>query len=367
MKKNRPLKLFVLKGEVLGVQVYRGFAPLCDLARISKADIYDQVLNPTGTQRDLSPKHAKEAYLYVKDRKLAFWPEVFLAIRNPRALKFTEKNSRSHLGLIEFDIQAIETDPGISISRVDGNHRLHYAHGNEPEYEPLDRTVSFCMAIGLSRKQEIALFRDINDNQKAMNTSHLDNIEVRLTREDVLRKRSPDLYVAQQLGRDPKSPFAGIIFEGGKRLASAYLPLRSLRTGVAYMLSRSSQLPLLNDIDVQYRLIRNYFQAVKKWQPKAWKHPRDFLLMRGAGLWAVSFLGATIIDRVLSTNKFTTSAMLRILKSGKQWDWSKEGDFRGYSGRSGALEISKKISTQFYDKNRLSSAELYKKILQDDE
>ena len=48
----------VIRGEVLGVTVFRGYAPLSVLSKVSKPDIYDQKTNPTGTQRDLSPKHA---------------------------------------------------------------------------------------------------------------------------------------------------------------------------------------------------------------------------------------------------------------------------------------------------------------------
>lgn len=75
------LKLPVVRAKVLGVNVYRGFANLGDLADVSKADIYDQKGNPTGTQRDLSPSHARDAYEYVKNRDLGFWPEVFLCAR----------------------------------------------------------------------------------------------------------------------------------------------------------------------------------------------------------------------------------------------------------------------------------------------
>jgi len=63
------LEIPVIRGIVLGVTVYRGHAKLSDLARISSADIYDQINNPMGTQRDLSIKHAKDAYEYVKNRE----------------------------------------------------------------------------------------------------------------------------------------------------------------------------------------------------------------------------------------------------------------------------------------------------------
>ena len=43
------LEIPVVKSKVLGVEVVRGFARLCDLSRISSADIYDAKTNPTGT------------------------------------------------------------------------------------------------------------------------------------------------------------------------------------------------------------------------------------------------------------------------------------------------------------------------------
>jgi len=55
-----------------------------------------------------------------------------------------------------------------------------YADGKESGYSRIEKMVSFCLAYDLSREEEIQLFRDINDNQKRMNTSHLDGIVVRL-------------------------------------------------------------------------------------------------------------------------------------------------------------------------------------------
>src|SRR5256885_8502921 len=94
IKKHRtqlPKTLVVpaIRGRVLGVNVYRGFAKLCDLADISQADIYDQEKNPTGTQRDLSANHARDAHEYVRTHDLGFWPEVFLCARLKSSITFT--------------------------------------------------------------------------------------------------------------------------------------------------------------------------------------------------------------------------------------------------------------------------------------
>ena len=210
------------------------------------------------------------------------------------------------------------------------------------------------------------LFKDINKNQKPMNTSHLDGIEVRLTPEEELKRRSPELYTAQRLNRDTASPFYGRVFEGGKKPVAVDIPLRGLKTGIEYMLSRSTQLPRLEDAEAQYRVIRNYFSAVRKWQPKAWKTPKEYIMLRGSGLWAICFIGAQVIDRSLLQDSFKSDQMLSILRSGKDWDWSKNGDFKGLGGRGGAVEISNKVTSKLHDENRMSTRQLFDRIMAED-
>jgi DGQHR domain-containing protein len=366
-RKKSTLKWAVVRAKVFGVKVYRGFANLADLADLSKADVYDQQKNPKGTQRDLSPAHARDAYEYVKDRELGFWPEVFLCARKRDVVTFYPVSAELfNLGVLEVNAQEAKESGSIAISRVDGNHRLHYGDGKQSGYSRIEKLVSFCLAYGLSREEEIQLFRDINDNQKRMNTSHLDGIEVRLTPEEELKRRSPELYIAQQLSRDSKSPFHGRVYEGGKKPVGVDIPLRGLKTGIEYMLSRSTQLPHLEDAEAQYRVIRNYFNAVKKWQPKAWKSPKEYIMLRGAGLWGICFIGAQVIDRALLQAEFKAAQMLTILRSGKDWDWSKRGDFKGLGGRAGALEISNWVTRKLQDDNRMSTKELFDKIMSED-
>ena len=354
----------VIRGTVLGVNVYRGYAKLSILSEASKADIYDQKVNPLGTQRDLSPKHAKEAFEYIKNSELGFWPELFLCARVKNILTFKSiSQDYSDIGILEIDLDKIKKDGNILLSRVDGNHRLHYADGKEKSYSKIDKLVSFCIAFNLTREEEIQLFKDINKNQKPMNTSHLDGIDVRLTPEEELKRRTPDLYIAQMLSKDPKSSLHGKVYEGGKKPVGVDLPLRGLRTGVQYMLSRSTQLPRLTDTEAQYKVINTFFLAIKQWQPKAWITPKEYIILRGAGLWGICFLGAQVIDRALMNDKFDTKSMFDILNSGKSWDWSNKGSFVGLSGRSGALEISNKVSRHLKDANQLSTDQLFTKIM----
>ncbi len=367
-KANTKLICPAVRAKVLGVNVYRGFANLCDLAEVSRADIYDQQNNPKGTQRDLSPAHARDAYEYVKNKDLGFWPEVFLCARRNDVVTFRPVSQElPDLGMLEIDVKATQESESIAISRVDGNHRLHYGDGAETGYARIDKLVSFCLAYDLSRDEEIQLFKDINKNQKPMNTSHLDGIEVRLTPKEELKRRNPELYIAQRLHRDPKSPLHGRVYEGGRKPVGVDIPLRGLRTGIEYMLTRSTQLPRLADAEAQYRVIRNYFTAVKEWQPKAWASPKEYILLRGSGLWAICFIGAQVVDRALMQDQFDTKHMLAVLRSGKDWDWSRKGDFVGLGGRGGALEISKRVARKLQDENRMSTRQLFDNIMAADE
>jgi len=362
--KSSLLEFPAVRARVLGVDVYTGFGRLADPAEMSRADIYDQEKNPKGTQRDLSPQHARDAYEYVKNRELGFWPEVFLCARKAEVITFTPTSMEwPDLGILSVSLEQISRSSKICISRIDGNHRLHYCDGKQAGYVRIEKIVSFCLAFGLTRVEEIQLFRDINDNQKRMNTSHLDGITAKLTPEEELKRREPELFIAQNLSRDSRSPLHGKVFEGGKRRAGSDIPLRALKTGIEYMLSRSTQLPHLEDPEAQFKVIRNYLEAVKKWQPKAWTHPKDYILWRGAGLWALFFIGAQVIDQVLLAKQYSSAEMLSILKSGKDWDWGKKGDFKGFSGRSGALEISKLVVKKFHAGNRISTKQLFDRIM----
>jgi len=98
------------------------------------------------------------------------------------------------------------------------------------------------------------------------------------------------------------------------------------------MLSRPTKLTALRDAAAQFKVIRNYFEAMKRWQPEAWEEPKKFLLLRGAGLWGICFLGADVIDRTLGRGSFSVEEMLRVLQSGKRWDWSNKDRSPGSAG-----------------------------------
>jgi hypothetical protein len=87
----------------------------------------------------------------------------------------------------------------------------------------------------------------------------------------------------QELMKDKTSPLYKRVHEGGKVQKGATLSgltIANLTSGVRDMLSRSTKLAQFPDADAQYRVIKNYWTAVKKWLPHAWNSPRDYAISR---------------------------------------------------------------------------------------
>lgn len=359
----------VLVGKCLGYEAYRGYGPLAELARISKADIFDQKKNRAGTQRNLSVQHARSAYQYVADKEEAFYPEMVLNIRDKSFVRFTRMSQE---GSVEFGMLEFIKDPSqaakIVVSRLDGNHRLWFVDGREHGMEPVDRLASVCFLMLEDLEAELELFRDINDNQMGMNTSHLQNITARLLGERVLKVQNPALYIVQKLQRDKTSPLYGRIHEGGvvrKGATLGGLTIANLTSAVRDMLGRSAKLGQFPDADAQYRLIKNYWAALKKWLPKAWKNPRGYMIFKGAGLYAISYVGIEVIDRALLKGRFSSDDMLEYLKQlPPEALASKEA--LPFAGRSGGRKMANDLISNLEEEGQVSVARLQKLILSGD-
>ena len=84
----------------------------------------------------MSPKHASDAYEYTRrepdpDYPRAY-PEVVLNVRDKRVLNLEETGSGNGVKSfrLSFDVDKMR-DGKVAVSRVDGNHRLYYAEGDD--------------------------------------------------------------------------------------------------------------------------------------------------------------------------------------------------------------------------------------------
>lgn len=358
-------KFPVIKGTCLGHKVYRGFAALSDLASLSKADIFDQSANPIGTQRNLNRQHARKAHAYVANTEKAFYPELILNIRDSSFVRFEPSKPASSIGCGQLTFTK-DPSKGLIVSRLDGNHRLWFADGHEKGMEAIQRPVSVCFLELSDLDQELEVFRAINDNQMGMNTSHLQNITARLLGEKALKLTDPALYIVGKLQKDKHSPFYKRIHEGGaiqRGATLAGLTVANLKNAVKDMLSRSAKLPQFPDADAQFRVIKNYWIAVKRWIPDAWKRPQDFIIFKGVGLYAITYLGNEIIDRCLLKGQFTAQDMYTYLKRLPATDvFSAKGGIP-YAGRAGGRKIASDLIVDLEEEGEISLTKLQKMIL----
>lgn len=356
----------VIAGSCLGQKVYRGFASLQDLAQISKPDIFDQNNNPLGTQRNLNRQHARKAYQYVSTVEKAFYPEIILNIRDSSYIKIKMEN----LDGLEYGTVQFINDPrnsnSIVVSRLDGNHRLWFVDGHEQGLEAVSRPVSFCLLILSNINDELELFRAINDNQMGMNTSHLQNITARLLGEKALKINDPALYIVKKLQSDRTSPLYQRIHEGGVIKRGATLPgltTSNLKNTIQDMLIRSAKLSQFSDADAQFKIIKNYWIAVKQWLPDAWTRPTDYIIFKGVGLYAIAYLGVEIIDRCLLRGEFKPACMLSYLKMLPPSDALTSKGGIPYAGRAGGRKIASDLIADLEEEGEISLSRLQKMVL----
>lgn len=348
--------LRAVAGEALNVKVYRGYASLCELASISRADVYDPQKNPNGTQRDLNIRHAKEAHAYAagsSEGGKRFWPEIVLNVRRKAGIKVVPMQKVKGGGefvKIQIDLNNLGlTDTNPSISRVDGNHRLYFAQGDSKrKLKPLTDVITpFAITDGLDPQDELRIFRDINDKQQKMNTSHLLNIEYRLSTEDKVFAENPALWIAQQLGKREESPFKDKVHTGGKKEKGRYLiTLKSVESAMKELLAASQLLGKIKDREKIYKLTEHYWNAVKLTWPTEWSNVRDFKLMTNTpGLTAIGQVGGKLLDIQLRKGRVKPDDLENVVAQMKPLvDWRKSSeDMRGMAGPGAANRVAEAL------------------------
>jgi DGQHR domain-containing protein len=351
-----------LETDNLDTVCIRGSAPLADLTRLSQADVFDQVDNPKGLQRDLSRKHAREAYQYAAAkpdrRRPRAWPEVMLNVRDKSVIEqetITEGDGYAVIR-VTIDMEKLARKRSVAISRVDGNHRLYFGAGDR-RMDPLENAVvPFQLHIGLTPEQETSIFGTTNAEQKGLNTSHLHILETRLLPQGAQMERFPERVYARRLAEDPQSVFYRLVYEGGSKRGlkeaevKTYISFTALEGAIRRMLTKSSFLQeMRTDPDKVYTLIRDYWRAVKEALPEAFKSPAEYMVMTNMGVNSLAQLGGTVIDQAIVTEEKSWRAMAARLKEAVDvFDWTRgkevnQGGIAGLSGNTAVLTIADQL------------------------
>ena len=115
--------------------------------------------------------------------------------------------------------------------------------------------------------------------------------------------------------------------------------------GFRKLLQKSQYIHDISNAQLQYVVIKNYWQAVKNVFSEEWANYKKYLLLRNVGVWSLSFLGGAIIDRCMSNGQVEVQAFERYLRQVRhRFDWDKDAKgeraVSGMSGNRAALIIA---------------------------
>jgi len=380
-------------GRNLNLVQVRGFIPLSLAADISGPDVFDEKLNPLGTQRDLKPTHAAEASKYAltslgvsPDSDPRSFPEIILNVRSMDAVQIIlDGEVLEFISLEDWDMDARVVDVIVnldavnyphenfnpSISRMDGNHRL----SRVPSIEDRDDSerfpdISFAMFVGLSKNQERKLFADINGKQQKVDVSYLSQISMELEGDQLLLNATTrPLWFAKRLIGSGEV-FENIVFQGGAKKGVqeqlGYVPplnLATLRSMIAETLrgldavvvhqlppdlihraarDRSAMKELVDNGEAIKVLLTRFWLSVKENFQEAWQDPKkvNFILYQSVGALALSMLAPVVINELIEKGTISQEEFNKSLSHLRNGGITlAKGDYQGLAGVAGAKKV----------------------------
>lgn len=318
-------RLSCVKGYSADREVLLGFAPARVLHALSFADVLDESTG-RGYQRRFSPQHSMDFRRYIQRSGSATIPLTF----NVRPAADGSWSIRQASG----GIFMLEIRKGTKVlSQVDCQHRLGYLAN-------LDIELPFMCFIGLTEREETAIFDVINGKAKGLSKSLLDYHDAQLS--ENLSAERPELFIALFLNGEAGSPWRQRLDIGGE--ATSGLERRaSLRTmqKAAKQFYKKVKTDRGLSVEDAAAAARNFWMAFAELLPQTFSKPRNFLVTKGIGVYALMEVAADMVYEaprgealVLSSTYF--AALLGDFAL--DFDWSSSGPLRGLGGQGGVKE-----------------------------
>ena len=325
-------------GKSAARQVAVGFAPAKVLYAVSFADVLVEETG-RGYQRRFNAKHSLDFRRYIQGEHSSTIPLTFNLRTNSHnawALNSTVDGPAT-LTLREVEQKAVV--------QVDCQHRL--GHLND-----LDVSLPFMMFIGLDEREEMEIFNVINSKARGLSNSLLDFHEASLASN--LGKEKAELYIALQLNADSDSPWhkqldlGGNTTSGLKRRAS----LRTMQKAIKKFLNHT-QILKHETPETSKSIVMAFWSAVSVVLSDAWNHPRNHVINKGVGVYALMEIAA---DLWLESNGVQCDKLFFVNKLSEfvdEIDWTQRGNFDGLGGEVG---VTKMVATirEVRSKSRLS-------------
>lgn len=301
-------------------EVFMGFAP----ARLLHAHSFADVLNEdtgTGYQRRFNPQHSLDFRKYIQLDDSATIPLTFnLRPRSDDAWR-VDRTTGPLARLL------IAPDAGKVLTQVDCQHRL--GHLND-----LDLVLPFMCFLGLTEREEMAVFNVINSKAKGLSTSLLDYHDARLSAD--LATERPELFIALHLKNNAESPWFRQLDLGGNT-TSGMTRRASLRTMQKAVKKFLTQTKLLRQqpADVVAQTVLDFWAAVAVLLRDAWDSPRKHLLCKGVGVYALMGIAGDLVNEHQGgtcDKRYFTNKLSEFIND---IDWTSDGSLAGLGGEGG--------------------------------
>jgi len=305
-----------------GQRVFIGFAPASLLCSMSYADVLNEETG-SGYQRRISREHSLAFKRYIQAEGATTIPLTFnlrTAADQPWSLQ-EEGGGRAVL--------TVQAGAGPVFTQVDGQHRLGFL-----EDSPI--VLAFMTFIGLSEMQEMDVFRIINGKAKGLSSSLLDYTSAKSLGAD-LAKADPALFISLGLNSEESSPWRGRLDLGGsqtigpKRIAT----LRTMHLAVGRMLKAAQ---CSGEVDASAWLERSmaFWRAVAMALPDEWAAPRQHMLCKGIGVYALMSLAGHLVREAGSRPANLDYFVAKLSDFIDRIDWTNHGPLEGFGGQKGA-------------------------------
>ena len=349
-----------------GTTIYVGVAPAKDLLQVTTIDRYDHQLSPTderqGYQRP--PERSRitriGTFLLENGMQTLFPTAVLLAAREP--LVYDKRQG------------TITVSSETALRIVDGQHRLaglEYVINEKGEAAFENFVVPFVIMETADRLTEMNQFRIINGTVKSVRT---DLVNMLLTavydaspRREVPKREQWRIVVSnvvERLAKQPDSPWQDMVAlpgevttrGSGKIRATSFIT--SLRP-VYVMLKEATGIldyacaTLDEEIDYLYRVVADYWAALKEVVPDAFGAPEEYVIQKTPGLFSLHMLLKHLLtDMFRGRRDFDTATFVEFLSESPEITdanfWHKDaGRASVYGSMKGFSELYDLISEAY--------------------
>lgn len=310
-------------------EVFLGFAPANVLYVSSFADVLDEDTG-AGYQRPRNRIHSLDFKRYISQPDSSTIPLTFNLRKEMKKDWSIIQTSNGHAKL--------KLRRGVPcLAQVDCQHRLG-------EMKEEETPLAFMAFLGLDLRSEMAMFTIINSKARGLSSSLTDYHRSNLI--DDLATEAPELFIARCLNEDPKSPWFKMIRYGGQSTSGLKrkTSLRMMQKAIRRFLNQTRYLQTHEPANLQ-TLLLDYWHAVGKVFEDEWRNHRSNLITKGVGLYALTQLLGTIINK-FKDQDFNETFFVDVLQPMKtQIDWGTHGTFSSAGGHKGATEAHETIKS----------------------